>query len=118
MGFLTCTTTMTCHACGDKQTLPYSPDTAERYFFFHGWQIQDEKAYCYKHKLPQKAGAEHVEPSPIYATGKPGWDSEGKRCRVLAPPIFVGGQFWTAVLWDEDEDPDFCKTAALSFLDP
>ena len=44
-----------------------------------------------------------------------GWDGEGKQGKVLGKNIFVE-QYWTPVLWDNEEDPDFCKTDALEIV--
>jgi hypothetical protein len=46
------------------------------------------------------------------AKGKTGWDVEGRSCTVLGEPVFVL-QNWTPVLWDDEEDPTFVKSAAL-----
>ena len=54
---------------------------------------------------------------PIRCTMKEGWFEAGKTGVILAEPVFVN-QYWTPVLWDDEEDPDFCKTAALDFVKP
>jgi len=45
---------------------------------------------------------------------KNGWHGAGRTCEVLGDPVFVL-QNWSPVLWDDEEDPDFIKTAALEF---
>ncbi len=44
-----------------------------------------------------------------------GWMDSGKTGVVLydMPAKDHNGMNWTAVLWDDDEDPDFCKTSGL-----
>lgn len=43
-----------------------------------------------------------------------GWYEEGKRGTRLGPDVFVGGQFWTPVLWGDEDDPTFHKAAGLT----
>ena len=43
---------------------------------------------------------------------KDGWVDEGKSGVVLGDSVWVE-QFWTPVLWDGEEDPDFVKTAGI-----
>lgn len=43
---------------------------------------------------------------------KDGWCEAGKEGTRLGPDVLVG-QWWTPVKWDDDEDPDFFKTAGL-----
>lgn len=47
---------------------------------------------------------------------KKGWHDAGKCGTVLGDSIYVK-QFWSPVLWDEDEDPTFCKETCLEFID-
>ncbi len=54
-------------------------------------------------------------PSPLRCRGKEKWDISGKMGTVLGEAIFVK-QFWTPVLWDGEEDPDFVKTAGIELL--
>ena len=52
---------------------------------------------------------------------KPGWDKAGKVGKTLGPAIYAGqgmGQSWTPVLWDDEEDPDWHKTAGLDEVGP
>lgn len=42
-----------------------------------------------------------------------GWYEAGRRGKRLGPDMHVGGQHWTPVLWDDEEDPDFHKSAGL-----
>ena len=44
---------------------------------------------------------------------RPGWDQAGRRGTVLGPAVFVE-QSWTPVKWEDEDDPDFFKTAGLS----
>lgn len=46
---------------------------------------------------------------------RPGWYEAGKLGTRLGPDIHVGGQSWTPVLWDSEDDPTFHKTAGLVF---
>lgn len=43
-----------------------------------------------------------------------GWDQAGKLGHRLGADILVGGQTWTPVLWDGEEDPDWHKAAGLN----
>ena len=43
---------------------------------------------------------------------KHGWGDAGKTGMQLADCVWCG-QSWTPVLWDDEEDPDFHKTAGL-----
>lgn len=45
-----------------------------------------------------------------------GWRDAGKIGTTLGPPVFAE-QNWTPVLWDDEEDPDFHKTAGLISID-
>ena len=48
---------------------------------------------------------------------KSGWDGAGRLGDFLGSENFdCNGQYWTPVLWDNEEDPDFHKTAALEFF--
>ena len=53
-----------------------------------------------------------------------GWQWAGRVGLVLASPICTrqyplsGGQSWTPVLWEDEEDPDFFKTAGLESCTP
>lgn len=47
---------------------------------------------------------------------KEGWHCAGRRGDNLFPNPYAvgcGGQLWTAVLWDDEEDPTFVKTASV-----
>lgn len=44
---------------------------------------------------------------------KDGWHEAGKECSVLGPPIMCA-QLWTPVLFDDQEDPEFFKSAGLT----
>jgi hypothetical protein len=46
-------------------------------------------------------------------TIKTGWDGAGRSGTVIGKPTYQGGQPWTPVVWDDDEDPDWIKTAAV-----
>lgn len=46
---------------------------------------------------------------------KEGWVDEGKIGTVLGKNVFAE-QDWTPVLWDDEEDPTFFKTAGLNFI--
>lgn len=54
--------------------------------------------------------------NPVYVVIRDGWENAGKRGMVLGPPVFVE-QNWTPVLWDDEDDPDFHKTAGLAAAD-
>lgn len=41
-----------------------------------------------------------------------GWEDEGQVGTVLGEAVWAG-QWWTPVLWDDADDPDFHKTAGL-----
>ena len=57
--------------------------------------------------------------SNISCTIKRGWFDEGKTGVILeTTPFYVNGMSWTAVLWDDEEDPDFFKTSGLDFISP
>jgi hypothetical protein len=43
---------------------------------------------------------------------KDGWHDSGRRGVALGNNIFCE-QWWTPILWDGEEDPDFCKTDGL-----
>ncbi len=45
---------------------------------------------------------------------KPGWYCAGRGGKVLGPNVY-SQQDWTPVLWDDDPDPTFHKTAGLYF---
>lgn len=49
----------------------------------------------------------------IKAEIKEGWLEAGRKLTVLGEPIIVNGMSWTPVLFDDEEDPDFHKTAAI-----
>jgi hypothetical protein len=42
-----------------------------------------------------------------------GWQEAGKRGVRLGPDVYVGGQPWTPVLWDDEDDPTFHKAAGV-----
>ena len=47
---------------------------------------------------------------------KLGWWREGKTGIVLGLQNFMcNGQKWTPLLWDDEDDPTFCKTDSLVF---
>jgi len=46
-----------------------------------------------------------------------GWEDAGQLGWQLAPSVFER-QEWAPVLWDNDEDPTFCKEAALERVKP
>lgn len=46
---------------------------------------------------------------------KAGWSDEGQTGVMLGDKHFQVNQYWTPVLWDDEEDPDFHKTIALEF---
>lgn len=41
------------------------------------------------------------------------WANEGRSGKRLGPDVEVGGQSWTPIFWDGEEDPDWHKTAGL-----
>jgi hypothetical protein len=43
---------------------------------------------------------------------KKGWDEEGKLGTQIGKPVFVE-QYWTPVVWDDEDDPTFFKTAGI-----
>ena len=43
---------------------------------------------------------------------KDGWSDAGRSCTILGEDVFIL-QNWTPVLWDDEEDPTFVKSAAL-----
>ncbi len=49
----------------------------------------------------------------IHVKIREGWEGAGKNGVQLRPPVLVGGQSWTPVLWDGEDDPDFHKTDGL-----
>lgn len=42
-----------------------------------------------------------------------GWHNAGRQGVRLGPDVRVGGQLWTPVLWSDEDDPTFHKTAGL-----
>ena len=44
---------------------------------------------------------------------RPGWHDEGKSGTRAGYEIFVGTMGWTPVVWDDEEDPGWCKTHGL-----
>lgn len=46
---------------------------------------------------------------------KEGWLYAGKEGDLLGENVFCE-QSWTPVKWDNEEDPEFCKTAALEIV--
>ncbi len=45
-------------------------------------------------------------------TIKTGWYEAGKRGVVIGDDVHLG-QWWTPVLWDNEDDPDWHKSAGL-----
>lgn len=43
---------------------------------------------------------------------KDGWHEAGRTGVTLGVPVLVE-QLWTPILFDDEEDPDFLKTAAI-----
>jgi hypothetical protein len=41
-----------------------------------------------------------------------GWDNAGQLGTVVGAQIHLG-QWWCPVLWDDEEDPDWCKSSGL-----
>lgn len=46
-----------------------------------------------------------------------GWENAGRIGKKLGESILIE-QWWTPVLWEGDEDPDWHKAAALTIVDP
>ena len=44
---------------------------------------------------------------------KEGWEGEGKSAVQIGGPSVVNGQFWTPVVFENEEEPEFFKTAGL-----
>ena len=47
---------------------------------------------------------------------KKNWGDAGRVGTQLGEPVFVL-QWWTPLVWDDEEDPDFHKTAGLEKVD-
>ena len=45
-----------------------------------------------------------------------GWWGAGKEFQILGPSINVKNQYWTPILYDGEEDPDFLKTEAIELI--
>lgn len=45
-----------------------------------------------------------------------GWYEAGKLGLLIGPAVYVGGQHWSPVKWDDEEDPDMVKTAGIEFV--
>jgi len=41
-----------------------------------------------------------------------GWEHAGRQGLAIGQPVFIQ-QWWLAVLWDDEEDPDFHKLSGL-----
>lgn len=50
---------------------------------------------------------------PIRVRIKKGWFNAYHEGKALGPNIHVSSNWWTPVLWDDAEDPDFHKTEGL-----
>ncbi|HXI90507.1 MAG TPA: hypothetical protein VNO24_10885 [Blastocatellia bacterium] len=46
---------------------------------------------------------------------KEGWQDAGKRGVILCKPVRIG-QTWIAVLWDDEEEPDWFKQRGLEIV--
>ena len=44
-----------------------------------------------------------------------GWDEGGRIMQVLGDAFYVNGQFWYPVLFLDEEDPTFFKSAGIEF---
>ncbi len=44
---------------------------------------------------------------------KKGWSDFGRIGKQIGPRVTAHDQGWTPVIWDDDEDPDWHKTAGL-----
>ena len=59
---------------------------------------------------------ERDDAEPKRVKVKDGWMDAGKEGRLVGPAFVTdGGQAWAAILWDDEEDPDWHKTAGLIF---
>ncbi len=47
---------------------------------------------------------------------KEGWHQVGRKGKQVGREIFAE-QWWTPVLWDDEEDPDFFKSAGLDKIE-
>lgn len=47
-----------------------------------------------------------------------GWDRAGRYGEIIGASVHMGGLWWTPVEWDDEEDPDWHKTAGLTRIDP
>ena len=45
------------------------------------------------------------------------WKGHGIYGRPLGQAILLNGMSWTPVVWDGDEDPNWCRTRALAICD-
>jgi hypothetical protein len=64
------------------------------------------------------------EPLGMWVRIRDGWQNEGKIGVCLGPAMLIipykgsSGQFWTPVLWDGEEDPDWFKSSGLTNASP
>jgi len=72
----------------DVEELQHRYDEAEKKAKFDGWEIGTRLQIA------------------------PGWYEEGKKGTVVGHDVFVE-QFWTPILWDDEDDPDFHKAIGL-----
>ena len=47
-----------------------------------------------------------------------GWHGAGRQGTAVGSPVVLGGQTWTGVRWDGEEDPDWHKAAGLVDVTP
>lgn len=47
---------------------------------------------------------------------KNGWHEAGRQGLALAEPIYVSGQDWLPIKWDDEVDPDFHKLAGIEVV--
>lgn len=55
--------------------------------------------------------------APYRVRIREGWWLAGRLGLAVAPDVGCRGIAWTPVLWDDEEDPDFHKTAGLEMSD-
>ena len=83
----------------------------------HEWDLRHSKDFYRWPNLNRREGMNHnknfkkIIPS-MKVKIKKGWEDEGREGIKLGDEIYVK-QNWTPVLWDNEEDPTFCKSAGL-----
>ena len=74
-------------------------------------------AYCML-AMRAEAAARRVA-TGVRVRGRVGWDMAGSLGVTLGPDVsLVGGQPWTPVKWDDGDDPDWVKRAAIEPVPP